>query len=66
MFKEYFVVAKYIASIPPGKDATEFILNEMEQEISDVSSRGMKDYLHGLFSIIEGEEVNLEQEEEND
>lgn len=66
MFKEYFVVARFVAAIPKGKDMTEFILHEVEQEISDVSSRGMKDYLHGLFSVIEGQEVNIDDEEEND
>jgi hypothetical protein len=64
MFKEYYVVARYVAAIPKGKDMTEFILAEVEKEISDVSPRGMKDYLSGLFSVIEGEEVDMDNEDE--
>lgn len=64
MFKEYFVVARYVAAIPKSKDMTEFILDEVQQEISGIAPNQMKKYLHGLFSVIEGDEVEVDEEDE--
>lgn len=64
MFKEYYVVARYVAAIPSNKDVTEFILAEVEKEFSEVSPKKMNEYLKGLFTVIEGEEIDMENEDD--
>jgi hypothetical protein len=62
--REYYVVGRYIASIPKGKDISEFILNEVEAEMKGVSPNQLKGYLHNLFSVIEGEEIDIDEEDD--
>ena len=64
MLKEYFVVGRYIAQIPKDKNITEFILNEVESELREISPNQLKGYLNGLFSVIEGEEIEIDEDEE--
>jgi hypothetical protein len=64
MLKEYFVVGRYIAQIPKDKNITEFILNEVESELREISPNQLKNYLNGLFSVIEGEEIEIDEDEE--
>jgi hypothetical protein len=64
MLKEYFVVGRYIAQIPKDKNITEFILNEVESELREISPNQLKGYLNGLFSVIEGEEIDIDEDEE--
>jgi hypothetical protein len=64
MLREYFVVGRYIAQIPKDKNITEFILNEVESELREISPNQLKGYLNGLFSVIEGEEIDIEDEED--
>lgn len=66
MLKEYFVVGRYIAQIPKDKDIAEFILAEMESELGNVAPNQMKNYLNGLFTVLEGEEIEVDEDEEND
>lgn len=62
MLKEYYVVGRFIAQIPKDKDITEFILAEVESELQGISPNQLKGYLSGLFSVIEGEEVDIDEE----
>jgi hypothetical protein len=64
MIKEYFVVANYVASIPADKDIQEFILSEIERELRNIEPDNLKAYLHGLFSVVEGDEISLEDMED--
>ena len=64
MLKEYFVVGRYLANIPESKDMTEFILKEVQSELSEISPNQLGNYLKGLFAVIEGEEVELDEDEE--
>lgn len=64
MLREYYVVGRYIASIPESKDISEYILAEMERELGNVSPNQLKAYLNGLFSVIQGEEIEIEEDEE--
>ena len=66
MLKEYFVVGRYIAQIPKDKNITEFILNEVESELREISPNQLKNYLNGLFSVIEGEEIEIDEDEETE
>lgn len=63
MLKEYYVVARYIASVPSSKDYTEFILNEVEKEFSSVKAGDLRPFIDNLFSVIEGEEIEPGHEE---
>lgn len=63
MLKEYFVVGRYIAQIPKDKDITKFILAEVESELKEINPNQLKDYLNGLFSVIEGEVIEDEEDE---
>jgi hypothetical protein len=64
MLKEYYVVGRYIAQIPESKDMTEFIINQIESELRGISPNQLKGYLNGLFSVIEGEVIEDDEEEE--
>jgi hypothetical protein len=66
MLKEYYVVSRYIASIPEGQDMTEFILSQVELDLSGVKPGDWGSYLNNAFSVLEGEEVEIDEElEEN-
>lgn len=64
MFKEYYVVARYIASIPEGKDITSFVLDEVERDIRAVKPENMALFLNNTFSVIEGQEIDIDSEED--
>jgi hypothetical protein len=64
MLKEYYVVSRYIASIPEGKDMTNFILSQVEEELSGITPGDWKSYLKHNFSVIEGDEVEIDEDEE--
>ena len=64
MLKEYYVVGRYIAQIPESKDMTEFIITQIESELREISPNQLKGYLNGLFSVIEGEVIEDDEEEE--
>ena len=64
MLKEYYVVGRYIAQIPESKDMTEFIITQIESELRGISPNQLKGYLNGLFSVIEGEVIEDDEEEE--
>lgn len=66
MFRQYLVVSSFVASVPPDKDKDDFILSAMAEELSSVKSGQMKQHLMNTFNVIEGEEVDFEEEEEND
>ena len=66
MLKEYFVVGRYIAQIPKDKNIAEFILAEMESELGNVAPNQMKNYLNGLFTVLEGEEIEVDEDDENE
>jgi hypothetical protein len=64
MLKEYYVVGRYLAQIPESKDMTEFIITQIESELRGISPNQLKGYLNGLFSVIEGEVIEDDEEEE--
>jgi hypothetical protein len=64
MLKEYFIVGRYIANIPASKDINSFILAQVEEDLKGISPNGLKGYLDGLFNVIEGEEIDIEDEED--
>lgn len=64
MLKEYYVVSRYIASIPRGQDMTEFILSQVESDLSIIKPENWKNYLNNTFSVIEGEEIDEEWDED--
>jgi hypothetical protein len=66
MLKEYFVVGRYIAQIPKDKNIAEFILAEMESELGNVAPNQMKNYLNGLFTVLEGEEIEVDEDDEDE
>jgi hypothetical protein len=66
MLKEYYVVSKYIASIAEGQDMTNFILSHVEEELSGITPGNWKSYLKHNFSVIEGDEVEIDGDEEED
>lgn len=66
MLREYFVVGRYLANIPKNKDINDFILAELESEMRNISPNQLRGYLHGLFSVLEGEEIDNEEEDDTD
>lgn len=66
MIREYFVVARYVASVPNGVDETEFILKEVTREISDTSPNKMDSFVRNLFSVLPGEEIDDFEEDEEE
>jgi len=64
MLKEYFIVGRYIANIPASKDISSFILAQVEEDLKGISPNALKGYLDGLFNVIEGEEIDIEDEED--
>lgn len=64
MLREYYVVGRYIAQVPASKDMTEFILAEVESELKEIDPKQLKNYLNGLFAVIEGEVIDVDEEDE--
>lgn len=64
MIKQYFVVGNYIAQIPKDKNFSEFILAQLEADLKGVSVNQLKNFLDGFFSVIEGDEVEMEEDDE--
>ena len=60
MFKEYFVVARYVASIPSTKDMTDFVLDEVVRDMSSISPNQIESFIKTNFSVLEGNEINME------
>lgn len=66
MFRQYLVVSSFVASVPSHKDKDDFILSAMAEELSNLKGDQIKQHLMNTFNVIEGEEVEIEEEEEND
>lgn len=65
MFKEYFVVATYIARVPQSRIEEEFIIEQMASEIRSYPMDKLEDCLKNLFHVIVGEEVeDIEEDDE--
>lgn len=65
MIKQYFVVGNYIAQIPKDKNISEFILAQLEADLKGTSANGLKTFLDSFFSVIEGDEVDVDMEDED-
>jgi len=65
MIKQYFVVGNYIAQIPKDKDISEFILAQLEADLKGTSANSLKTFLDSFFSVIEGEEVEVDMDDED-
>lgn len=65
MIKQYFVVSTYAASIPEDKDKTEAILDTMANELASVSKEQLRQYLGSVFDVIEGDEIDVEEVDED-
>jgi hypothetical protein len=65
MIKQYFVVGNYIAQIPKDKNISEFILAQLEADLKGTSANSLKTFLDSFFSVIEGEEVEVDMDDED-
>ena len=67
MLREYFVIARYVGSVPTNKNYTDVILEEVANDFRGLSDDNLISFLHNAFSVIEGEEISSEEmEDEND
>ena len=66
MIKQYFVVGNYIAQIPKDKNISEFILAQLEADLKGTSANSLKTFLDSFFSVIEGEEVEVDMDDDDD
>lgn len=62
MLKEYFVVARYVASVPEGMSFNELVLGELVRDIQSTSPNQMENLLKSMFTVIEGEEMDSEED----
>lgn len=62
MLKEYFVVARYVASVPEGMSFNDLVLNELISDIKSTSPNQIDNLLKSMFNVIEGEEVDSEED----
>lgn len=65
MIKQYFVVGNYIAQIPKDKDINDFILAQLEADLKEISPNNLKSFLASFFSVLEGDEVDVDMEDED-
>jgi hypothetical protein len=63
MLREYFIVCTTVADIPEGVDPTMPILNKLFNGLSAVQEGKLDKYLANTFSVIEGDLVELYDEE---
>lgn len=64
MIKEYLVVGRYIAQIPESKDITEFILTQLEVDLTDIKPEDIKGFINSFFSVVEGDVVEVDDDGE--
>ena len=66
MFRQYLVVSSYVAAIPEGKDKTQFILEAVYNDLSVIPKEQLMNYLESVFNVIEGDEVEVDEGEEDE
>lgn len=69
MFREYFVVARYIANIPEGADIDKFVLDQVSEDLVSSmknSEDNLKSFLDATFSVLPGEEVDIDEFEDEE
>lgn len=63
MIREYFVVARYLARTPEGKDPIEAIYSELESDLISLFKSDQKQKLRDIFNVVEGNEISEEDYE---
>lgn len=63
MIKEYFVVARYLARTPDGKDPIESVYMELEADLNRLIKYDRQKELKDMFTVIEGNEISEEDYE---
>lgn len=69
MFREYFVVARYIANIPEGTDIEKFVLDQVSEDVVSSmknSEDNFKFFLYDTFTVLPGEEVDIDEFEDEE
>lgn len=63
MIKEYFVVARYVAKVPNGKDPIESIYTELEADLTRLIKFDRQKEIKEMFTVIEGADLSEEDYE---
>ena len=67
MIREYFVIARYVGSVPTNKNYSEVILQEVANDLRGLLDENLETFLEATFSVLEGDEVDIEEmDEDND
>lgn len=64
MIKEYFVVARYVARTPDGKDPIESVYKELEADLTRIIKFDRNSEIKEMFTIIEGQDLTEEDYED--
>ena len=63
MIKEYFVVARYLAKTPNGKDPIESVYMELEADLTRLIKFDRQKELKDMFLIVPGNDISEEDYE---
>lgn len=64
MIREYLVAAAFTVDVPEGEDPSNFIIEDLAKSLSSMSKENVDSYLKSIFSVIEGDEIVMEDEED--
>lgn len=60
MIKEYFVIARYLARTPDGKDPIESVYKELESDLIRIVKFDRLSEIKEMFTILPGNEISEE------
>lgn len=64
MIKEYFVVARYLARTPDGKDPIESVYKELEADLTRIIKFDRQKEIKDMFTVIQGNDISEEDYDE--
>lgn len=64
MIKEYFVVARYLARTPEGKDPIESVYNELEADLTRIIKFDRQKEIRDMFTVVQGNDITEEDYED--
>lgn len=64
MIKEYFVVARYLARTPDGKDPIESVYSELEADLTRIIKFDRQKEIKEMFTVIAGNDITEEDYED--
>lgn len=64
MIKEYFVVARYLARTPDGKDPIESVYKELEADLTRIIKFDRQNEIKDMFTVIQGNDISEEDYDE--